>query len=280
MSDQVLYYVGFALYTFDDIQPKAALSLLSRLQSICPGSKIANLSFRSVDDAADGRRPHRVSLQQLDEQLGQRRIHDFLALDGSNSRNSQIRMHVALRSLAPHPNSLTLRVPLGAFEKDPSGASTRLLQFAIRAFAELHASYGYAGLRVTATESNLVNKIINESMGSIPIGDFFDLNIESEFRDRIKGAFWANFLNANHVNQLGGESIVRQSAPCERIAPLADGGLLLQLKVDPLIRDREQEEVLYRRLRDYLSPITNGTVPNVPSSLQATGRVYRHTYNV
>lgn len=113
----------------------------------------------------------------------------------------------------------------------------------------------------------------------IPVGDFFDVNIQTDFHDHVKGAFWANFLSKRHVNVLGGPEMVAQVAPCYRVERLSNGGLLMILSPSPVPENKDEEKVAYAKLREFLRPVTVSKTPSIPPSLEKTGKVFRKSYN-
>lgn len=74
-------------------------------------------------------------------------------------------------------------------------------------------------------------------------------------KEYLRGAFWANFLNAVHVKNLGGIERVRSERPCRIIEELGDGRLLLQVGSSPLVGDKTTSTEDYQRLRRFLKPI-------------------------
>jgi hypothetical protein len=129
-----------------------------------------------------------------------------------------------------------------------------------------------------------VNQRINASVGAVPVGDFFDTNIDWRFRQSVKGAFWANFLSKAHVDALGGATAVRHKAPCHSVQDLADGGLLLLLRPSPFPSDDQSELAAYAALRAFLAPITAAVTPTALTLAVNVGGVTRpivlhKTYN-
>lgn len=91
---------------------------------------------------------------------------------------------------------------------------------------------------------------------SYPLTYFtIDLSVAKRFyKERIKGAFWANFLNPLHVEALGGLKRISQERPCRVVEELGGGCLLLQVAPSPLDEDASEVEE-YQRLRRFLRPI-------------------------
>ncbi len=74
-------------------------------------------------------------------------------------------------------------------------------------------------------------------------------------KEYLRGAFWANFLNAVHVKNLGGIERVRNERPSRIIEELGDGRVLLQVGPSPLSSDEKTAAEDYQRLRRFLKPI-------------------------
>ena len=87
------------------------------------------------------------------------------------------------------------------------------------------------------------------------VGDI-DLNLQQSYvKGRgIKGAFWANFLTADHVALAGGEAALRARLPDVRIEPLGRDGLLLVATNSPLPEDTEENRRRFLALDAALKP--------------------------
>jgi hypothetical protein len=81
------------------------------------------------------------------------------------------------------------------------------------------------------------------------VGDI-DLNLQQLYAKGygIKGAFWANFLTADHVRLAGGESALRERLPGIRMEPLEHGGLLVLATDSPLPEDTEDNRQRFLQL--------------------------------
>jgi hypothetical protein len=87
------------------------------------------------------------------------------------------------------------------------------------------------------------------------VGDI-DLNLQQAYvkGKGIKGAFWANFLAADHVAMAGGESTLRTRLPDMRIERLEHGGLLLVATDSPLPEDTDENHRRFLDLEAALKP--------------------------
>ena len=70
----------------------------------------------------------------------------------------------------------------------------------------------------------------------------------------IKGAFWANFLGADHVAMAGGASSLRDQLAGMRIESLDHGGLLIIATESPLPQDTGEHRDRFSRLEAALRP--------------------------
>ena len=70
----------------------------------------------------------------------------------------------------------------------------------------------------------------------------------------IKGAFWANYLNAHHVAMTGGAAALGRALEGMRIDPLGEGALLIVATESPLPEDSGDNRRRYQRLEAALRP--------------------------
>lgn len=87
-------------------------------------------------------------------------------------------------------------------------------------------------------------------------GNDIELNIDRLIVDGrgIKGAYWANFLSARHVEMAGGADRLGKELAGLRLEPLRDGGLLIVATDSPLPEDSEDNRARFRRLEAALRP--------------------------
>jgi hypothetical protein len=224
----------------------------------------------------------RTAWDRLKSEIEAGRVSRFQVQDSEDSFGATVKLSAKLdmRRVSPaRPNHVLVRLPTGIFAADGPRAVQELLTFGKDAFERLDAAYGYAGVRVTARSTDAINHVVNQSANSVPVGDFFDYNIERSFDRHVKGAFWANFLGERHVEALGGPEAVAKHAPCEHIERLRGGGMLLVLSSSPLAEDQMREKVRYAQLSAFLRPITEWkTVPALPS-LEKAGLSQRKNFN-
>lgn len=285
-KSELIYYVGLAIYSFEDFLSKGSelASMVALLEGLFPSFPLT--LYEAVTVSEQEREPvvesRRTDRNKLVQGIKDGKISRFHARDDENSLKAKVAVWAKLDLTRRHPerpNHFLLRLPMDYFLEYVEQAAQDLLIFGKKAFEQLDGAYGYAGVRVTGQSSDAINQVINESIGSIPVGDFMDINIETEFQDHVKGAFWANFLSDRHVDALGGLDRVIQTAPYYKVERLGDGGLLLVLSPSPIPTDQNEEAALYAHLRKYLGPITVSRTPNISPALEKTGRVFRKSYN-
>jgi hypothetical protein len=116
---------------------------------------------------------------------------------------------------------------------------------------------------------------LEASLSRVPIGDFQDGNASRHFRDRVKGAFWANFLGAAQIAALGGRVAVRADAPCWSLEDLAEGGMLLVRQPGSLDTGEGDTVQAHEQLAQYLARITIDGGVGTSSALRGLGRAWR-----
>jgi hypothetical protein len=99
----------------------------------------------------------------------------------------------------------------------------------------------------------------SEPVHPIPVaatGNDIDLNLDRLIVDGrgIKGAYWANFLNAHYVQMAGGADRLRKALAGLRLEPLPGGALLIIATDSPLPEDSEDNRARFRRLEAALRP--------------------------
>lgn len=284
-SQDLIFHVGLALYTFDDLRlhGERVIDVLEAMQQhlnafplrVFKAVAISEQKHKSAVDAQP------ITWDMLRAALEAGEISRFQAQDAEDSLGSRVQLWARLDAQsnpAGRPNHFLLRLPITYFSNEELAAA-HLLAFGKEAFAALEAAYGYAGVRITGRSSDAINRAINESIVGIPLGDFFDLNIDSHFGDQVKGAFWANFLSRQHVEGLGGLKHLMQTAPCVRVDPLENGGAVLVLTASPLWDDEATTRVAYGQLREFLKSITVSIQPKISPVLERTGKVFRKSYS-
>jgi hypothetical protein len=129
-------------------------------------------------------------------------------------------------------------------------------------------AYGYGNLAINSPRVDVMEWMraplgtpipINaptERVHAIPVACAGDVenNLEHLYcEDRgIKGAFWANYLNAVHVRMAGGEQEIRVKLPGMRIESLNHGGLLVVATDSPLPDDTEENRQCFLRVHPAL----------------------------
>jgi hypothetical protein len=88
------------------------------------------------------------------------------------------------------------------------------------------------------------------------VGNDIEVNLSSLYCGNrgIKGAFWANFLSAAHIDLLGGEDTLQPQLAGMRVERLQHGGLLIVATDTPLPDDTEETRSSFLRLDEALRP--------------------------
>ena len=88
------------------------------------------------------------------------------------------------------------------------------------------------------------------------VGNDIELNLEDLYCNNrgIKGAFWANFLSAAHVELVGGEATLKRALTGMRVERLQHGGFLIVATDTPLPDDTEETRSRFLRLDEALRP--------------------------
>ncbi|MCP4089015.1 MAG: DUF3396 domain-containing protein [Gammaproteobacteria bacterium] len=71
----------------------------------------------------------------------------------------------------------------------------------------------------------------------------------------VPDAFWLNYLNASHIQTLGGLNQVRQRLPTAEIIALPNGGASIRISPSPLYESRDEWESDHANLKEVLLPI-------------------------
>jgi hypothetical protein len=87
------------------------------------------------------------------------------------------------------------------------------------------------------------------------IGQF---SVDQDLQRQVRGYYWGNFLNARHVDMLGGAKVVK-SAPVQIIEEVADG---YYLQINDDIGKLRRSDVL--KLKKFLAPIMPRREPDNP----------------
>jgi hypothetical protein len=173
-----------------------------------------------------------------------------------------------------------------------------LLQFGKTAWNGIDGgpAYGYGSLAISSPRIDVMEwfktpvgtpppiKAPAERVHAIPVacvGDV-DSNLEPLYcKDRgIKGAFWANYLNAAHVGMAGGEQEIRTKLPGTRIESLNHGGLLVVATDSPLPDDSEENRQRFLRVHSALQPAFLSLEETPGNKRQMLGYFYRERPSV
>lgn len=254
--------LGLAIYTFEDLHTRrqAVTKLLSLLLRLVPG---LDASIFEVAHVSSSQKETDLQMQGLAwehvvpaiEAGTVARFHTIPPVDMPGTQ-TVLRLTLDRVQRSPErPNFLWLWLPLQSSRATREQTVEGFVEFAQEVFEQLGGSYGYAGLGASGGFDEANSHIVSEGKYAIPSVQFFDINIESSFPDRIKDVFWANFLSKHHVDKLGGSQMVEEAAVGCETRRLPSGGLLLLLGRDPLSPDMSVQESSYATLRKFLAPI-------------------------
>jgi hypothetical protein len=185
-----------------------------------------------------------------------------------------------LRHLAASPQKVEALLELGkrAWNGVPGGAA-----------------YGFANLAITLARAPFqpwaprppdapfpwdYEKPPFERAHAVPVayvGNDIDGNLASLYCNGrgIKGAFWANYLSASHVNMAGGEQQIRSKVGDMRIEPLQHGALLIVATDNPLPQDSDENRERFLRLHAALQPAFLSRDETVETKRPMLGYFYR-----
>lgn len=169
--------------------------------------------------------------------------------------------------------TLTITYPLSRFMSDSdSRFQQKLLDLMKKLFVEhqMYWCFVHDGQRSVDPTSVGIDDIFLETRNGFPRSAFdADLYSFSRYsKEFVRGAFWANFLNQTHVEELGGASRVIQEAPCRIREAIGSGAMFLQVGPSPRVVDLSDATEQYQRLRTFLRPILLETAED-------WGRVHR-----
>jgi Protein of unknown function (DUF3396) len=157
-------------------------------------------------------------------------------------------------------------------------------------------AYGYGSLAINSPRVDVMEWMkaplgtpvpINapsERVHAIPVACVGDVenNLEQLYCQDcgIKGAFWANYLNAVHVRMAGGEQELRAKLPGMRIESLDHGGLLVVATLSPLPDDNEENRRRFLQLHAALQPAFLSREETSEGKRQMLGYFYRERSSV
>lgn len=140
----------------------------------------------------------------------------------------------------------------------------KLVQITRNAWSHLKLRYGYGSLGVTDEGAQLpsAQRAIDDwgDQSKITLANATpELNetIARDFTKKVKGAYWLNLLNEQHVKALGGVEKIDEALPENiRIEEFKNGGMLIQLAETPNIENSLEDQSKFAYLARLLKPIT------------------------
>jgi TseV toxin immunity protein TsiV len=154
---------------------------------------------------------------------------------------------------------IIVQYPLSRFQVDSESDFQRnLLRVMKRLFVEQEMLWAFIhrGFHPIAPRSIGEDDLFRDTREGFPLTSFdADLGRAIFFKEFVKGAFWANFLNPFHVNCLGGMERLMSEKPCKVIEDLGGERVLLQVGPSPLPGDETTAVDDYQRLRRFFKPL-------------------------
>lgn len=139
----------------------------------------------------------------------------------------------------------------------------KLVQIARTGWAKLKIRYGYGNLGVTdegagpSAEATIDDWADQSRIPLANVTPECDARIAASLAKNVKGAFWLNLLNEDHVKQLGGMDAIDAALPEDiRIEEFKRGGALIQLAPTPELENSLDTQAKFAALARLLEPIT------------------------
>ena len=172
---------------------------------------------------------------------------DYKALEEHGSPGlDYISLHMSLLGLEYHDvaHCLVVSVTRPLYGKYfTSDVQHEWVKLAKHASIALHAVTGY----ITLDHAG-VNSPYEDSIG------LAYTRAAREFRKKLRGYYWGNFLSQEHILELGGVDRIKQDAPCHKVEELSSGeGNIIYLQLTPDIEDFS--DAALRALKNYLKPL-------------------------
>jgi len=159
---------------------------------------------------------------------------------------------------------IIVEYPLSRFKVDsPSPFQHKLISALKRLFVKHSVHYAFVnqGLKPVHPAALGNDYIFSQTRDEFPLSMFEYLLEPIGFsKEYLRGAFWANFLNALHVKNLGGIERIINERPCQIIEELEDGRVLLQVGPSPVSSNEKIAGKDYQCLRRFLKPLLMETV--------------------
>jgi len=135
---------------------------------------------------------------------------------------------------------LTARYPVSRFAMGRGSEFQRDLLDLLRLLFVRHDmswAFVHLGFQPIPITGYGMDNVFQDTRETFPLTSFEPAldSARTFYKEFVKGAFWANFLNPVHVQRLGGVKRVLRERPCETIEPLENGGLLLLTDESPLV---------------------------------------------
>lgn len=134
----------------------------------------------------------------------------------------------------------------------------QILDFVKKYYVLLGCDYGYinpilAYNRVPLESSWVLAEYIKEEKEGI-----FDIPVQldmSQFKDKVNGAQWGNFLSENHINALGGKKRIKDELKEFIVEDINSNSLFIRMPFDIPIEQDEKVVEYYRKLAKFLEQL-------------------------
>jgi len=272
-----------AFYTFGDLRTlpycRQILNLVEQIEAIHVEAKFRRYAGSLYLEAATNEYRERLRIfalskhrASMEHEVLEGRLRDLMLFDWNDPEKYSVKFEVRYlgeSEVNPYdptwiePNWIMVEIA-GSFFNGPDFLG-RFLELGKEIFTAFNGTYGYIDFARNPYD-----------LWSIHMGQLYmhykELWNEAEAwtlqqrycRERVKKAFWGNFLNKEHVRRLGGFTKLKEYVPYEIIEPLPQGGALLVASRHPA--DKEHPEVAKRitQLQSFLKPILMKMEPTPP----------------
>jgi len=276
-------WVLMGFYTFEDLRkppyPQRLLNLIEKTETLHNETKFrryAGSLYRGVatDEYENRFRTFALSRHrlQMEQELTKGLLRDLTLFDWNNLEKSSISYKIrCLGKPEENPYDPTwikpnwIIVEFAACFSDEPRFFPRFLELGKDIFTSIKAAYGYIDFDHTPRDLWLIH------MGQLythykELWDEIEAwTLQQRYcRERVKKAFWGNFLNVEHVRQLGGFSKIKEAVPYKIVESLPEGGALLIASGHPAEKDRPDVARRIAQLQAFLKPILMKIEPIPP----------------
>lgn len=263
-------YLSFWFYTYADLlnNPKVTIEFIeSTFEFGDPFGLNLRLSVNPHLNSVSSRRFSTKAWQLCKEELGQGHVRVLLTSwtkkfsAGQSIPHWLISLYPAqtLQELdtldrkkaywrLPAPTNLVfvIEYPPGTMQISAQ-MQNKIVRFARTAFVRLGATYGFVNFSNRSDIADFSGTEYENRLG-------VDHNVTSHLiSERVRGAFWENYLTTEHVKRLGGIESIRANAPCEQIDVFMPKNSGVALRLTKNIN--EIGDIQVSQLEKYFAPL-------------------------